>query len=131
MLTAIVEDNGSAVEELLKTEPALATRLIRKARRYDSKVFHWIYIGDTALHLAAAGYRVDIVRLLLAAGAIRLALRHPIGVEAVGGGPAHRAAGLLASFAGVRKVRSVGPQADYECSRACQQFGSPTRGSGA
>ena len=32
-------------------------------------IFHWIYAGDTALHLAAAGYRVEIVRLLLAAGA--------------------------------------------------------------
>src|SRR5439155_2835152 len=30
---------------------------------------HWIYAGDTALHLAAAGYRVEIARLLLAAGA--------------------------------------------------------------
>ena len=31
--------------------------------------FQLDYVGDTALHLAAAGYRVDIVRLLLAAGA--------------------------------------------------------------
>jgi ankyrin repeat protein len=36
---------------------------------YNSKIFHWIYVGDTALHLAAAGYRVEIIRLLLAAGA--------------------------------------------------------------
>jgi len=36
---------------------------------YESKIFHWIYVGDTALHLAAAGYRVELVRLLLAAGA--------------------------------------------------------------
>jgi ankyrin repeat protein len=32
-------------------------------------IVHWIYSGDTALHLAAAGYRVELVRLLLAAGA--------------------------------------------------------------
>src|SRR5262249_49968986 len=32
-------------------------------------IFHWMYAGDTALHLAAAGYRVEIARLLLAAGA--------------------------------------------------------------
>src|SRR6185369_4107699 len=36
---------------------------------YQSKIFHWIYVGDTALHLAAAGYRVEIVKLLLGAGA--------------------------------------------------------------
>jgi hypothetical protein len=51
---------------MLKAEPALATRLIDEARLY---LFHWIYRGDTALHLAAAGYRVELVRLLLAAGA--------------------------------------------------------------
>ena len=69
LLKAIVEDNRSAVEDLLKVDPALATRLIRKARLFDSRIFHWIYVGDTALHLAAAGYRVEIVRILLAAGA--------------------------------------------------------------
>jgi hypothetical protein len=47
----------------------LATRLIREPKLYNSGIFHWIYTGDTALHLAAAGYRVEIARLLLAAGA--------------------------------------------------------------
>src|SRR5712691_9739026 len=69
MLTAIVADNRRAVKTLLKADGGLATRLIRQPRLYDSKIFHWIYIGDTALHLAAAGYRVEIVRLLVAAGA--------------------------------------------------------------
>ena len=69
LLTAIVDDDRKAVKALLKAEGGLATRLIRKAEFYDSKIFHWIYVGDTALHLAAAGYRVEIVRLLLAAGA--------------------------------------------------------------
>ena len=69
LLAAIVEDNRLAVDELLKADSGLATRLIQKAKLYDSKIFHWIYAGDTALHLAAAGYRVEIVRLLLAAGA--------------------------------------------------------------
>jgi ankyrin repeat protein len=69
MLTAIVEDNHSAVEELLKADTGLATRLIGKAKLYNSEIFHWIYAGDTALHLAAAGYRVEIAGLLLAAGA--------------------------------------------------------------
>ncbi len=69
ILTAIVEDDPVEVEELLKADSGLATALIGKAKLYNSKIFHWIYVGDTALHLAAAGYRVEIVRLLLAAGA--------------------------------------------------------------
>ncbi len=69
MLTAIVEDNPNAVAALLQADGGLASRLIRKPKLYDAKIFHWIYVGDTALHLAAAGYRVEIVRLLLAAGA--------------------------------------------------------------
>jgi hypothetical protein len=69
ILTAIVDDNRRAVETLLKADGGLATRLIQKPKLYGSKIFHWIYVGDTALHLAAAGYRVEIVRMLLAAGA--------------------------------------------------------------
>jgi ankyrin repeat protein len=66
---AIVDDDASAVKKLLQAEPGLATRLIGKAKLYRSAIFHWIYVGDTALHLAAAGHRVEIVRLLLDAGA--------------------------------------------------------------
>src|SRR5882724_3663069 len=69
ILTAILEDDRPTVKELLKVAPELATRLIKEARLYQSKIFHWIYVGDTALHLAAAGHRVELVRLLLAAGA--------------------------------------------------------------
>src|SRR3989441_10196913 len=69
LLTAIVEDDRRAVKALLKADGGLAARLIRKPKLYDSKIFHWIYAGDTALHLAAAGYRIEIVRLLLTIGA--------------------------------------------------------------
>jgi len=69
MLNAIVNDDSATVRALLKADRGLATRLIGAATLYRSKIFHWIYIGDTAVHLAAAGYRVEIVRLLLAAGA--------------------------------------------------------------
>jgi hypothetical protein len=44
-------------------------RRIDEPKLYQSEIFHWTYEGDTALHLAAAGYRIEIVRLLLAAGA--------------------------------------------------------------
>jgi hypothetical protein len=69
LLTAIVDHNTPVVKRLLAANTGLATRLIDEPKLYDSGIFHWIYAGDTALHLAAAGYRVDIVRLLLAAGA--------------------------------------------------------------
>jgi len=69
LLTAIIEDDRARVGALLKNDPGLATRLVPKARMFQSKIFHWIYVNDTALHLAAAGYRVGIARLLLAGGA--------------------------------------------------------------
>jgi|SRR5262245_60203657 len=69
ILAAIVEDDVSAVKKLLKADARLATRGVRKAKLYQAGIFHWIYVNDTALHLAAAGYRVEIVRLLLEAGA--------------------------------------------------------------
>ena len=69
LLTAIVDDDRSTVQKLLKADEALATQLIEKPRLYDSRILHWIYAGDTALHLAAAGYRVEIVHLLLTMGA--------------------------------------------------------------
>jgi hypothetical protein len=68
LLAAMVEDDRTKVKELLKVEGGLATGLINEAKLYQSKIFHWIYVGDTALHLAAAGYRLQIVRQLLAAG---------------------------------------------------------------
>jgi hypothetical protein len=69
ILAAILNDNRPGVRKLLKESPQLATQLIDTAKFYNSKIFHWIYVGDTALHLAAAGYRVEIVELLLSAGA--------------------------------------------------------------
>jgi hypothetical protein len=66
--SAIVDDNVSVARKLLKSETSLATRLIETPKLYDSGIFHWIYVGDSLLHLAAAGYRVEIVQLLLTAG---------------------------------------------------------------
>src|SRR6266404_6749253 len=69
LLAAIVEDDHATVKALLTRDRSLAAGLITTPRLYQSKIFHWIYVGDTPLHLAAAGYRVEIIRLLLAAGA--------------------------------------------------------------
>src|SRR5947209_1566867 len=69
LLAAILDDDVSRVKQLLREDNRLATRLIQKPKLYQSKIFHWIYAGDTALHLAAAGYRVEIVKALIKAGA--------------------------------------------------------------
>lgn len=69
LLAAILDDDRARAKELLKADSGLATSLIEEARLYQSHIFHWIYVGDTALRLAAAGYRVEIVKLLLGAGA--------------------------------------------------------------
>lgn len=105
-LKAIVDDDRPRVEELLRADAGLATRLIAEARLHQSGIFHWIYVGDTALHLAAAGYRVEIVRRLLAAGA---------DPNAVGNlrrsGPLHYAADGYVSgpaFDAKRQVKTIG-----------------------
>jgi hypothetical protein len=69
ILAAIVVDDLAKASALLKRDPGLAQCLNKKPRLYHSKIFHWLYAGDTALHLAAAGHRVDLVQLLLASGA--------------------------------------------------------------
>jgi ankyrin repeat protein len=68
LLQAILDDDCVTVQDLLTADPSLVTARFAEARYYDQKIFHWLYVGDTALHLAAAGYRVEIIKLLLAAG---------------------------------------------------------------
>ena len=68
LLRAILDDDRATVEGLLTADSSLVAGRVTEARYYDQKIFHWVYVGDTALHLAAAGYRVEIVRLLLASG---------------------------------------------------------------
>lgn len=69
LISAIVDDDLEAAKRLLQADPELARRSIQTAKLFDSGIFHWIYVGDTALHLAAAGHRTGIVQLLLSAGA--------------------------------------------------------------
>jgi hypothetical protein len=69
LLRAIDEDDCPAIKRLLRSDPSLATSQIRHAQLFRTNIVHWIYVGDTPLHLAAAGHRVEIIRLLLAAGA--------------------------------------------------------------
>jgi hypothetical protein len=69
LLRAILNDDRGTVKTLLARDTGLAHRLVDKPRLYDSKILHWIYAGDTALHLASAGYRIEIMQTLLGAGA--------------------------------------------------------------
>lgn len=68
LVNAILNDDRARVRALLKAVPELATEPVKKAR-LAMELPHWIYAGDTPLHVAAAGYRLEIAKLLLAAGA--------------------------------------------------------------
>lgn len=68
LVEAILRDDCGRVKALLKEDAGLAQATATNAR-YEPGITHWIYTGDTALHVAAAGHRVEIVKTLLAAGA--------------------------------------------------------------
>ena len=69
VFAAIAVDDRAAVKLLLDREPLLTARTVGTESRYESQMAHWFYAGDTLLHIAAAGYRVEIARMLLAIGA--------------------------------------------------------------
>ena len=69
LFAAILNDDRAMAKELLKKNPHLSKHAVETDGRYASGIAHWIYVGDTALHVAAAGYRVEIAKMLLAAGA--------------------------------------------------------------
>ena len=69
LFAAILADDRAAVKALLKAHPRLSTAAVQTEPLLDTGIAHWIYVGDTALHAAAAGYRVEIAKMLLAEGA--------------------------------------------------------------
>lgn len=76
LIRAIVIGDAAAAFKLIESSPTLAaagmavgaTRQAAKAYWLD-EIDHYVYAGDTALHVAAAAYRRDIVRKLVAKGA--------------------------------------------------------------
>lgn len=68
LFKAIFEDDRSKVRDLVKQKVDLVKSGAAKAG-LEASIVHWIYVGDTALHVAAAGHRVEIVKSLLDAGA--------------------------------------------------------------
>src|SRR5262245_8321435 len=63
-----VLEGENAVSKLLSKSPKLARSRAGKDHLVQA-IPHWIYVGDTPLHLAAAGLFVDSARLLLESGA--------------------------------------------------------------
>jgi len=75
LIRAIAASDESSASSLLRASPALATnRAATGATRQNAKDYfldpigHYIYAGDTALHIAAAAYRTGIARRLVKLG---------------------------------------------------------------
>src|SRR5262249_57126560 len=76
LMRAIVADDAARVSRLLLASPDLVRgSLVEGATRQSPKPYfrrqigHYLYKGDTALHVAAAAYRHGLVGELIAAGA--------------------------------------------------------------
>ena len=76
LVRAIVAGDAPAASRLLAASPALArARFVVGATRQKAKAYyleeiaHHLYAGDTALHVAAAAYRIGIAQELIAIGA--------------------------------------------------------------
>src|SRR5262245_10455236 len=101
LLRAIAAGERTTVAKMLATSPGLAReRAVDGATRqaahahYLRAIEHYVYAGDTALHIAAAAYQKDIVGDLIALGA-DVRARNRRGAE-----PIHYAAdGVLGSRA--------------------------------
>jgi Ankyrin repeats (many copies) len=75
LVRAIAAGDSATILAMLDAQPELSRACVGKgATRKDAKanfldaIGHYIYQGDTALHIAAAAYRTDIVRRLIAGG---------------------------------------------------------------
>lgn len=69
LFAAILRDDQARAKDLLDDNPGLARHGVAEEECYEPQIAHWIYSGDTVLHAAAAGYRLEIAKMLLAAGA--------------------------------------------------------------
>jgi len=76
LVRAILDDDVETATRLLAMSEMLAKASAEQgatrpaAKEYFlAEIAHYMYEGDTALHIAAAGYRSEIARLLLSMGA--------------------------------------------------------------
>jgi ankyrin repeat protein len=93
LVGAIIASDVAGVSRMLAKSPELAAAYFCEgASRQAAKNYfldpigRYVYAGDTALHIAAAAYRTEIVRILIAAGA-DVRARNRLGAE-----PLHSAA---------------------------------------
>src|SRR5437868_8679532 len=87
LFRAIILGDLRLVSRSLAKSPSLASQALAiGASRgspkpyFFSEIKHYVYAGDTALHVAAAAYRKDVARELVANGA-RLDARNGRGAE--------------------------------------------------
>jgi ankyrin repeat protein len=76
LVRAIIGGDTATASRLLAASQALASVPAEKGatrqaaqEHYLLEIEHYLYAGDTALHIAAAAYRPEIIRLLVANGA--------------------------------------------------------------
>jgi ankyrin repeat protein len=103
LLDAIIGADFSAVLEILDSDRELVAHTVTADRLIDG--IHWLYIGDTPLHLAAAALDDRLIELLLVRGA------NPKAVNRRGATPLHyvcdprpRSKGLWSPEAQVRII---------------------------
>jgi len=66
LIRAILHNNAE-LERLLQESPEIVASCMKRDQLIKS--IHWLYVGDTPLHLAAAAVNQQAVKLLLEAGA--------------------------------------------------------------
>ncbi len=76
LLRAIAFGDDATAFDMLKVAPDLACRSVRNGatrteatEHFLAEIGSYVYAGDTALHIAAAVYRVDLARKLISMGA--------------------------------------------------------------
>lgn len=122
LMRAIVAGDAGVVSQLLASAPELAsaslaqgaTRLGVKDHWFET-IGHYVYKGDTALHVAAAAYRHEIARKLIAVGA-NVRARNRRGAEplhyAADGGPGSPSWDPEAQAAAVAALIAAGADPD-------------------
>jgi ankyrin repeat protein len=118
LMQAIAKGDATTETRLLKKSPELARECAergatRQAARENflEEIGHYVYAGDTALHIAAAAYRDDLVPELLARGA-DVRARNRRGAEplhyAADGGPGSRSWNPRAQAATIARLIAAG-----------------------
>jgi hypothetical protein len=89
LMKAIAAGDEATALALLDGAPALATAALAQGatraavrENFLNEIAHYVYAGDTALHVAAAAHRPEVARALIAVGA-RLYARNRRGATAL------------------------------------------------